>query len=175
MRKLVIVVVTVIGILVLSLGVVAIIGSQLPVAHSATRSIVLHKSSAEIYALISDVAHASSWRSDLKNVELLGTPNGRLNYREHGKQGDVTYEVVEDVPGQRIVTRIVDKDLGYSGSWTTVLTPENGGTRVAITENGEVTNVVFRFMSRYVFGQTSTIDGYLASLAKRFNENVTPN
>jgi hypothetical protein len=45
---------------------------------------------------------------------------------------------------------------------------------VKITEKGEVSNVLFRFMSRYVFGHTSTIDSYLTALAKKFNESVQP-
>jgi hypothetical protein len=68
-----------------------------------------------------------------------------------------------------MVTRIRDTDLGYSGQWTYSFTPENGGTLVTITEDGEVSNVLFRFMSRYIFGHTATIDGYLESLAKRFS------
>ena len=52
--------------------------------------------------------------------------------------------------------------------------PEGGGTRVRITEDGEVSNVIFRFMSRYVFGQTATLDAYLTSLAKRFGEDAKP-
>jgi hypothetical protein len=55
-----------------------------------------------------------------------------------------------------------------------VFAAENGGTRVRITEDGEVSNVVFRFMSQYVFGHTATIDGYLSSLAKRFAEDAKP-
>jgi hypothetical protein len=44
---------------------------------------------------------------------------------------------------------------------------------VTITEDGEVSNALFRFMSRYVFGHTATLDAYLASLARRFGENTT--
>jgi hypothetical protein len=174
MKTLVIIVLSVVAFVVLLIGVAAAIGSRLPVAHRATRSIVIRKSSEEIYQVIRDVGSASTWRPDVKSVELLGSPGGKLNYREHGSQGDVTYEIVEEVANERMVTRIVDKDLGYSGSWTFVLTKEGGGTRVAVTENGEVSNVIFRFLSRYVFGHTSTLDGYLVSLAKRFGESATP-
>jgi hypothetical protein len=73
-----------------------------------------------------------------------------------------------------MVTRILDTDLGYSGKWIYVFASENGGTRVTITEDGEVSNVIFRFMSRYIFGHTATLDGYLSSLAKRFGETATP-
>jgi hypothetical protein len=87
----------------------------------------------------------------------------------------IDYAVDEDVPGQKLVTRILNTDLGYGGKWTYEFIPEGGGgTRVKITEDGEVSNVLFRFMSRYVFGHTATIDTYLTSLAKRFGEDVTP-
>ena len=35
-----------------------------------------------------------------------------------------------------------------------------------ITENGEVYNPLFRFMSRFVFGHTATIDKYLEDLGQ---------
>jgi hypothetical protein len=73
-----------------------------------------------------------------------------------------------------MVTRIRDTDLGYSGRWTYTFAQENGGTRMTIREDGEVSNVIFRFMSRYVFGHTATIDSYLTSLARRFGEEAVP-
>jgi len=61
-----------------------------------------------------------------------------------------------------------------SGSWEYVFAPAAGGTVLTITEKGEVSNPLFRFMSRYIFGQTATIDTYLKSLAKHFGEAGTP-
>jgi len=37
-----------------------------------------------------------------------------------------------------------------------------------------VPNVLFRFMSRFVFGHTATMDTYLQALGRKFNEEVTP-
>jgi hypothetical protein len=71
-----------------------------------------------------------------------------------------------------MITRIRDTDLGYSGQWTYTFAAENSGTRVTIRENGEVSNVIFRFLSRYVFGHTATMDSYLTSLAKHFGEDA---
>ena len=157
------------GLLVLG-GIMALIGSMLPKAHVASRSILLHRSPQDVYAVVRDFDSAPKWRADVKRMEVE-TP---VYFREVGKHGTVNYELVEDVPAQRMVTRIRDTDLGYSGQWTYSFTPENGGTRVTIREDGEVSNVLFRFMSRYVFGQTSTIDSYLTSLAKNFGEETTP-
>ena len=67
----------------------------------------------------------------------------------------------------KLVTRILDTDLGYSGSWTYTFAASGEGTLLTITENGEVSNVLFRFMSRYFFSQTATIEAYLTALARR--------
>jgi hypothetical protein len=170
MKLLIFIVVGIVGGVLLLAGVIALIGSRLPKAHVASRSIRLHRSPQEVYAVVRDFGAAPKWRADVKRIEVE-TP---AYFREEGKHGTVNYELVEDVPAQKIVTRIRDTDLGYSGQWTSSVTPENGGTRVTIREDGEVSNVLFRFMSRYVFGQTSTIDAYLTSLAKHFGEEAAP-
>lgn len=174
MKLTIIIVISVIVVLMLVVGIIALIGSRLPRSHVASRSILLHQSRANVYPVIRDFAAASSWRSDVKSIELLEPAGNKVRFREHGKNGDVSYEVDEDVSGQRLVTRILDTDLGYSGRWIYQLVDENNGTRVTITEEGEVSNVFFRFMSRYIFGHTATIDSYLTALAARFGETATP-
>jgi hypothetical protein len=174
MRLLIYIVVGVIGGLILLVGIVALIGTRLPKSHVASRSILLHKSPQEVYAVVRDFGSAPQWRSDVKQMEVEAPPGGPVYFREVGKNDTINYELVEDVPAQRMVTRIRDTDLGYSGQWTYLFAAENGGTRVTIREDGEVSNVIFRFMSRYVFGHTATIDSYLTSLAKRFGEEAAP-
>ena len=157
----------VVGVLVIA-GIVALIGSRLPKTHVASRSILVHRSPQDVYAVVRDFSSAPKWRSDVKQIDVDAQPGRPVYFREEGKHGTINYELVEDVPAQRMVTRIRDTDLGFSGQWTYTFAPENGGTRVTIREDGEVSNVLFRFMSRYVFGHTATIDGYLTSLAKHF-------
>jgi hypothetical protein len=172
MRLLIFIVVGVIGGLILLAGIVALIGSRLPKSHVASRSILLRKAPQEVYAVVRDFGSAPQWRSGVKQMEVETPPGGPVYFREVGSNGTVNYELVEDVPGQRMVTRIRDTDLGYSGQWTYLFAPENGGTRVTIREDGEVSNVLFRFMSRYVFGHTATMDSCLTSLAKRFGDEA---
>ena len=170
MKLLIYIVVGIIAGLALLGGIAALIGSKLPKAHVASRSILLRKSPQEVYAVIRDFGSAPRWRSDVTNVEV----EGPTYFREVGKNGTVDYELVEDVRGERMVTRIRNTDLGYSGQWTYLFAAENGGTRVTIREDGEVSNVLFRFMSRYIFGHTATIESYLTSLAKHFGEEAHP-
>ncbi len=174
MKLVLFIVLGIVACLVVVVGVVALIGSRLPKAHVASRSIHLQRSPQEIYAVVRDFNSVPKWRTDVKEMQVEPQPDGRIYFREVAKHGTVNYELVEEVPATRMVTRIRDTDLGYSGQWTYAFTPENNGTRVTITEDGEVSNVIFRFMSHYVFGQTATIDSYLTSLAKNFGEESRP-
>ena len=171
MKTLIVIVIAIVVVIVVLAAVVALVGSRLPKNHTASRSILLHRSPKEVYDVVRDFNSSPSWRSGVKSVEVKTQPDGKTNFREVGSD-TIDYEVAEDVPGRRLVTRILNTDLGYSGKWTYEFLPESDGTRVKITEDGEVSNVLFRFMSRYVFGHTATLDTYLTSLAKRFGENV---
>jgi uncharacterized protein YndB with AHSA1/START domain len=166
MRIAIYAVVAVIALLVVAILVMLAIGSRLPRAHVASRSVLIRRPPEVVYGAIASVAAAPQWRPELVGVELLPPENGRPHFRELTKHGSVTYEVVEQQPPHRFVTRIVDRNLGYSGGWTYTLTPEEGGTRLEIREDGEVSNLLFRFLSRFVFGHTATIDRYLAALSK---------
>ena len=76
------------------------------------------------------------------------------------------YEIVEQAPPSRLVTRVAD-GLPYGGTWTFELAPEGGGTRLTITEHGEVYNPIFRVLARFVFGHAATMEAYLEDLAAR--------
>ena len=173
MKTLIIIVIVIVGVVIAAAAVAALIGSRLPKNHTASRSILLHRSPKEVYDVVRDFGSAPSWRTGVKSVEVKAQPDGKVQFREVGSD-TIEYAVDEDVPGQKLVTRILNTDLGYGGKWTYEFVPEGGGTRVKITEDGEVSNVLFRFMSRYVFGHTATINTYLTSLGKRLGEEVTP-
>ena len=164
----------VVGVIILAVLLMALIGSFLPQEHSATRTVLLHKSPESVYAVARDFAGIPKWRTDVRSVDVKAGAEGRVQFREEGKHGAVNYELTEDVPARRMVTRITDTDLGYAGKWTYVFAAEGSNTRVTITEDGVVSNVLFRFLSRYAFGHTATIDTYLAALGKQFGETVTP-
>lgn len=153
--------------------VIVVVGWSLPVAHSASRQATYAASSAAIYAAIATPEDFPAWRSKVKSVEVLSPSNGLSRYREIGSDGTILYVVGEALPGRRLVTRIADKSLPFGGSWTYSLAPAGNGTTLRITEDGEVYNVVFRVISRYVFGHHATLDAYLRDLGKRLGEPVT--
>src|SRR5262245_49503496 len=140
MKILIYIVVAVVGSLVLIGGVMALIGSRLPKTHVASRSIFLHKSPQDVYAVVRDFPSVPKWRTDVKQVDVETAEGGRVYFREVGKHDTINYELIEDVPAERMATRIRDTNLGYGGQWTYVFAAENGGTRVTIREDGEVSN-----------------------------------
>lgn len=143
-------------------AVVTTVGFSLPVAHVATRDAVVNAPAAAVFARISDPARYREWRTDLDDVELLGTDP--LRWRERRAGDAITYEATERHAPRRFVTRIADPDLPFGGTWTWELQPDPAGTRVTITEHGEVYNPVFRFMSRFVFSHTATMEKVLQQL-----------
>ena len=144
------------------------VGFALPVKHRAVREARYDRSPSEIFAVITDVKNFPSWRSSVTSVEILPDSGGRRRFRETGSDGEILYEVEQSVPDQRLVTRIADPSLPFGGRWMYELIPHGNSTTLRITEDGEVYNPVFRFVSRFVMGHTRTLDRYLLDVARRF-------
>ena len=123
-----------------------------------------------VWKVITDVEAMPSWREGLKSVQRLPDRNGLPAHVEVTSSGTILMETVEMIPPQKLVSRIADPKLPFGGTWTFEIAPTGEGATLRITERGYVTNPFFRFMSRFVFGQTSTMESYLRSLAKKFGE-----
>lgn len=156
------------------LGVAAlclVIGILLPKAHVATRAANFQQSPEELFALISG---PQGWRPELAKAEEVKNPGGPRMWREYSRHGDsVTFEETASEPPRLYQTRIADKNLPFGGTWTWRLTRAATGTDVRITENGEVYNPVFRFVSRFILGYSKTMDDYLHGMAKQLNESIS--
>ena len=148
--------------LVLLVVVVTAIGYALPRGHVASVETTLSATPPQVFARITDPARYGDWRKDVTQVEVLSSQP--LKWREHAGDDPITYEVVESRTPDRFVVRIADPDLPFGGTWTYELNPDGSGTRLVITERGEVYNPIFRFMSRFVFSKTATMEKFVASL-----------
>jgi hypothetical protein len=125
--------------------VVWVTGLLLPVAHVASRTATFSAPTDAVYRTIADRDRYVEWWDD-----------------------DTPTRVVDSDPPTRFVTRIAD-GLPFGGTWTFEVAPEGSGSRLTITERGEVYNPIYRVMSRYVFGQTATMDRFLGALARRLS------
>ena len=130
--------------LVAIVALAALVGSFLPVGHEASRSAEFSRPPQEVFALISDVP----------------------NYKQWWPEGETRVAVVESVPPTRFVTKIVD-ETAFGGTWTMEIVPTPAGARLTITERGEIYNVIFRTLSRFVFGYTGTMESCLTAAQKK--------
>jgi uncharacterized protein YndB with AHSA1/START domain len=154
--------------------VIVVVGLLLPKEHTATSHATISAPPDSVWNALTEVDEFPAWRDDVSRVEVLPSRDGHRIWREMGKHDVVTYEEVEADPPRRLVARIADPSLPYGGSWTYVVAPDAGGSRVTITEDGVVYNPVFRFVSRFVFGHHATQDEYLRALGRRFGQDASP-
>ena len=104
----------------------------------------------------------------------LPEKNGRSQWWEEDSHGQrITFELMESRPPTRRVVRIADQGLPFGGTWTFEISPAADGAEVRIHEDGEIHNVIFRFMARFFFGYTASIEGYLRDLGMRLGEFIT--
>jgi uncharacterized protein YndB with AHSA1/START domain len=157
----------------LAIALVVLVGYLLPAEHVATRSMRLKQKPTEVFAAVTDFAATPGWRSGIKSVELLTDRDGGRQYRETTAHGVITYRVVEWAAPSHLVTVIADDRLPFGGSWTWEMAAEADGTQIRITERGTVKNPIFRFLARFVFGYTGTMETYLRDLGRKFGEKVT--
>lgn len=125
-----------------------------------------------VWAVITDFEGQVSWRPRLHKVERLPDRDGRPVSREIDSWGNILpIEVVQFEPPRRMVGRIADDSLPFGGTWTYEVTPHDGGSRVRITEDGEIRSAMFRYVAR-AGGYTGTIENHPAALGKRLGENA---
>ena len=146
-------------------GLIALLGAQLPVQHTASRTAQFNVSPQQLWDIISG---PPTWREEVGSFEELPSRDGHRVWREFGRHGQrTTFEEVEADPPHKLVTRIADPHLPFGGTWTYEIAPTETGSTLTITEKGEVYNPVFRFVSRYLQGYTATIDSYMHALRHR--------
>lgn len=115
-----------------------IVGFMLPVAHVASREQHFDQSPEQLWPYVVAEFHRSN---------------------------DGNYRIASQRPPSELVTEVAHPKF-FGGTWTYTLTPENGGTHLTIVEHGEVYNPVFRFLSKFVFGQQGSLAGFFSSLDK---------
>lgn len=154
----------IVGLFVVLLGV----GYLLPKDHVAARRITIARPAAEVWRAITDVEAYPRWRTGVTKVERVSA----TQFRETSSHGAIPYDVVEERPAALRITRIADPALPFGGRWIYELTADGAGTRLTITEDGFITNPIFRVLSRTVFSTTSTMEAYLTDLGRTLGGNA---
>lgn len=148
--------------------VVVAAGRRLPPAHVVRREIWLKASPTTIFAKLEDVASYPRWRRHVARVQVVRR-EPRVQFRERGRHGMLELEVAEARAPERFVLRVVPGSRAiFTGTWTFELAEEDDGTRVTLTEDGEVASPVARLFARYVIGDASNVERTLADLKASF-------
>jgi len=158
----------IIGSIVVVIVLVVVIGLALPKVHSASVTARYKQPPEEIFEAISDWRGFPKWRGDLKSVKERAGEAGRVSWIEIGRMGEMPLEVLESDPPRKLVCRIASNKLPFGGTWTYQIEPTADGCTLAITEDGEVYNPIFRFMARFFFGYAATLRAYHAALSRKF-------
>ena len=151
---------------------VTAIGALLPQNHTATASVTLRQPPESVWAVVSELGEYPAWWPAVKSAERSSDELGREIWIHRDKRGQgMPLAVLESHHPARLVLLIASHDLPFGGTWTYQIQPTSaGGSLVTVTEDGEVYNPIFRFMSRFVFGHYTTIEHFLGALAARFDE-----
>ena len=154
-------------------GIVAIVwvfGTLLPRDHVATRIGTYHVPPEKVWVAITDVDAMPTWRIGLKGVTRLPDREGLPAHIEDTAAGKLLIQTQAMEPPKKLVNRIGGENLPFGGTWTFEVTPTADGSTLRITENGYVTNPIFRFVGRFFIGYTSEMEKYLTGLAQHFGE-----
>jgi len=153
------------------LFLVAAVGAVLPVRHHATRQARFRQSPQVLYTIL---AGPPNWRPDVKAYGSFPDRDGRKQWWEQDEHGHrIRFELVEASPPARLAVRIADPSLPFGGTWTFEISPAPEGGDLRITEDGEVRNVFFRFVSRFVIGHTRSIETFFRDLGAKTGDRVT--
>ena len=151
--------------LVVLVAVVVGVGLLLPEKHRASESARFRVSAEQLWEVITNFGAYPTWRTGVSSVERLPDMNGHPVWRETDSHNEgIPYETVESVPNKRLTRRIADPKLPFGGTWAFDLETTSVGVTLTITEDGEVYNPIFRFVSRFIIGHVKNIHGYLNDL-----------
>jgi uncharacterized protein YndB with AHSA1/START domain len=151
-----------------------VVGLLLPRNHVATSQVELKQPIDSVWAAVRDLGNTPSFWSELKSSSRMPDVEGRETWGQTMKNGfNLPLVIDEERPPNLLVTRIVAKGAPFGGAWRYSLEAVSSGTRITVTEDGWVSNPMFRVISR-LMGHHTTLDSYLKALARRFGEALAP-
>jgi uncharacterized protein YndB with AHSA1/START domain len=152
-------------------AVIAVSGARMPRTHAVFRTLESKQPPEAVWAVVTDFAGTPSWHADVTKVERLPGRNGHEVWRETYRGGyGLRLETLEATPARRLVRSIVDEKGPFKGRWEFDLEPLPTGTRVTLTEYGEIANPFFRFMARVFMNPAFYIEQYLQALAVKLGD-----
>src|SRR5262245_14448619 len=153
------------------LAAIAAVGCLFPRRHVASRSLRTKQPPEAVWNVVSDFAAVPIWHPEVRSVERLPDRRGHDVWRETDRRGyPMQLETVEALAPRRLVRAIADEHGPFSGQWEFDITAADGGSRVTLTERGQIPNPFFRFMFRMFMTPTWYLELYLKALAVKLGD-----
>lgn len=155
----------------LAFGGLSLYGLSLPQQHHERVTVDLPASQAQVWDLLTAYADMPKWWDQVKTVKEGQAPNGAVitwNEDEHGQR--VGFVTKEQKRPKLLVREIYDpkEALGWGGTWTFRLEKLGKGkpvrTRLSVTEDGFVSNPLFRVLIAKVFGYQRQLASFTTAL-----------
>jgi uncharacterized protein YndB with AHSA1/START domain len=164
----------VVGALVGLFVLAVLLGLVLPKAHAVSRSLNIQAPPEKIWDVIRDFQNVPTWHPEVLRVEPVPDHHGREVWRETYAGGFVMkLETTELLRPHRLVRSIADVKGPFTGCWEFEIMDTQEGSRITITEKGEVPNPLIRLMFRLFMNPAMYLEKYLKALAAKFGAAAT--
>jgi hypothetical protein len=154
-------------VLVIAGAIVYADGARLPYDHSVSVTGVVDAPQDKVFALITNVAQGSEWRTGVKSVSTLQPENGRDHWVEHLTHGQfMAFLATRTDPPTRREVLLDDPGASYGGTWTYELSPgpSPNTTTLRITETGFIKPPIYRFIMFRIIGPRHNLDQYMKDI-----------
>ncbi|TGK44680.1 LIC10604 family protein [Leptospira andrefontaineae] len=139
-------------------------GYLLPKDHIASVEKDFSSSSENIFKIIRNIREYKDWRSGLESVNI---ESDKIWIESDSHGNNIRFGIIEERFPNYLHTKILSEDLPFGGGWEFDIHQNGPNTKLKITENGFVTNPLFRVLSKFVFGHDATMKVYLEDLSKK--------
>lgn len=147
-------------------ALVFLIGLFLPATKEHVITAQFKASPESVFETVTNVQQQTSWRSDLKDIQLLSPDK----WTEIPKRGNpITFQVLSKIQNERFEIAIVETS-GFHGQWIGTFEKSVQGTKVEFKEVITVPNPFFRVISALFFDLDKTMELYMANLRTHLGE-----
>jgi uncharacterized protein YndB with AHSA1/START domain len=155
------------------LALIALVGCFYPRTYMAGRAVRSQQPPAEVWKVICDFAAVPGWHPEVKTVERLPDVDGQAVWRETDRRGyPVQLRTVEALAPLRLVRQIADENGPFIGQWEFDIQEVGQGSRITLTERGDIANPFFRVMFWAFMTPSFYLEMYLRALSTKLGDGA---
>ena len=159
-------------ILVVSVGIVYVIGMFMPKEHVANRTTVINAPVETVWKTVTDIENQTVWRKDLEKVEVIEQTENTKVWTEYPQKGrPITFREVQKTPYTRYKIEIVPRGA-ISGYWLSEFSQTDEGVVFESKELGKIHSPILRVLAYLFFDMGKTIEEYQHNLKYHLENNI---